>query len=201
MQLFQRQQQQQQQQQLAEAATEPSRTTAQLAGLRLTPGSSSQHAAAAAGGGGGALNDLLASVAAAAPPPPPAQQQQPQQEEAADLGLGQAYWYAVGRKVTGDLNVPAGKVSFVVDISSRSTEHAGEVLALKLGYDTDVALHKAGTRRLVERVGGPWGWQGGRRVLGVCLCSAQGEGWGRKFGNGGQGQPAALVLHRAVTIK
>jgi hypothetical protein len=81
--------------------------------------------------------------------------EQHQQQRECDL-----QWYLVGHKVTGDLNVPAGRVSFVVDGGSRSTEHRGEVFSLPEGYDTDVGLHRPGTCRLVEQVRrgcGGWG--------------------------------------------
>jgi hypothetical protein len=69
------------------------------------------------------------------------QQQQPQQ------------LLLVGTKVTGDRNVPAGQVTFAVDLASRSTEGAGQPLQLPPGVHSAVDLGAAGTQPLIVKVG------------------------------------------------
>lgn len=73
------------------------------------------------------------------------QQEQQQPQQAQKLLL-------VGTKVTGDRNVPAGQVTFAVDLASRSTEGAGQPLQLPPGMHSDVRVNAAGTRELVVKV-------------------------------------------------
>jgi hypothetical protein len=73
------------------------------------------------------------------------QQQQSQQQQPHNLLL-------VGTKVTGDRNVPAGQVTFAVDLASRSTEGAEQPLQLPPGVHSDVRVNAAGTRQLVVKV-------------------------------------------------
>jgi hypothetical protein len=58
----------------------------------------------------------------------------------------------VGSKVTGDRNVPAGQVTFAVDLGSRSREGAGHLLQLPPGVHTAVEVNGPGTRPLVVKV-------------------------------------------------
>jgi hypothetical protein len=58
----------------------------------------------------------------------------------------------VGSKVTGDRNVPAGQVTFAVDLGSRSREGAGRLLQLPPSIQSDVRVNAAGTRELVVKV-------------------------------------------------
>lgn len=58
----------------------------------------------------------------------------------------------VATKVLGDRNVHAGQVSFVVDLDSRSTLGAGQVLELPAGVHSDVKLNSSGTRPLLIKV-------------------------------------------------
>jgi hypothetical protein len=58
----------------------------------------------------------------------------------------------VATKLTGDVNVPAGAVTFAADLVSRSTAGAGARLLLPPGTDCDVQLNRAGMRQLRVKV-------------------------------------------------
>jgi hypothetical protein len=73
-----------------------------------------------------------------------AQEQQRQQQQRQLL--------LVATKLTGDVNVPAGAVTFAVDLGSRSTAGAGSRLVLPPGTDSDVQLNRAGMRQLRIKV-------------------------------------------------
>lgn len=60
----------------------------------------------------------------------------------------------VATKVLGDRNVPAGQVTFAVDLSSRSTEGAGRQLELPPTVYSDVRMNGPDTRPLIIKV---WG--------------------------------------------
>ena len=67
----------------------------------------------------------------------------------------------VGSKVTGDRNVPAGQVTFAVDLGSRSREGAGRLLQLPPGVHTAVEVNGPGTRPFVVKV---------RASMFLCAC-------------------------------
>jgi hypothetical protein len=74
----------------------------------------------------------------------------------------------VGSKVTGDRNVPAGQVTFAVDLGSRSREGAGNLLQLPAGVHTAVEVNGRGTRPLVVKVRASM-------FLDACFCFATAE--------------------------
>jgi hypothetical protein len=76
---------------------------------------------------------------------PTATQEQQSQQQQRQLLL-------VATKLTGDVNVPAGGVTFAVDLGSRSTAGAGSRLVLPPGTDSDVQLNRAGMRQLRIKV-------------------------------------------------
>jgi hypothetical protein len=61
----------------------------------------------------------------------------------------------VATKLTGDVNVPAGAVTFAADLGSRCTADAGSRLVLPPGTDSDVQLNRAGMRQLRVKVRRP----------------------------------------------
>jgi hypothetical protein len=66
----------------------------------------------------------------------------------------QQHLLLVGTKVLGDVNVPAGHVSFAFDASSRSLEGAGSRLQLPAGVHTRVyvGVDQPGVRQLIVQV-------------------------------------------------
>jgi hypothetical protein len=54
--------------------------------------------------------------------------------------------------VQGDVNVPAGHVTFAFDASSRSLQGAGQPLQLPSGVHSRVDLAKPGVRQLIVQV-------------------------------------------------
>jgi hypothetical protein len=63
------------------------------------------------------------------------------------------------------VNVPAGAVTFAVDLCSRSTAGAGSRLVLPPGTDSDVQLNRAGMRQLRIKVSQHCQW------LALCCCA------------------------------
>ena len=82
-------------------------------------------------------------------------QQQEEQHAGMEEGAFQSQQLLlVGSKVTGDRHVPAGQVTFAVDLGSRSREGAGQLLQLPAGVRTAVEVNGPGTRPLVLKVCG-----------------------------------------------
>jgi hypothetical protein len=99
-------------------------------------------ASTAAAGAAAQVNRVEAAAATSAG----AEREQPAQQQQLLL---------VGTKVQGDVNVPAGHVTFAFDLSSRSLQGAGQPLQLPSGVRSRVDLVKPGVRQLIVQVRGP----------------------------------------------
>jgi hypothetical protein len=110
---------------------------AAAAAAQEEPPAAREAAAAAAAAGASPAGTAAAGAGAAASPLP--------QHPAQHLLL-------VGTKVLGDVNVPAGRVSFAFDVSSRSLEGAGQLLQLPAEVTTRVDVNKPGVRQLRVQV-------------------------------------------------
>lgn len=117
-----------------------------------------EAAAAAAGPPGESLVVVYDNPAVAAGD---AAQQQQQQDEGPDTAAAASssqrqqqtpqQLLLVATKLTGDMNVPVGHVSFAVDVGSH-VPGGNELLQLSGTTDTDVSIHAAGTRQLRIKV-------------------------------------------------
>lgn len=129
-----------------------------VGGTTATAAATAAAAAAAATLSAAGFDDAVmhsigqSSAAAAAGASSSGTQQQQQQQQGDVLPLPQQL-LLVATKVTGDRNVPAGQVTFAVDLSTRSIAGAGQLLQIHHRMHSAVEVNGPGTRPLVIKVG------------------------------------------------